>query len=379
MEGVFMTEKKGRKKIRYAVVGLGYISQIAVLPSFQNASKNSELVALVSDDPEKMNELSKDYNVDLMYSYEEYEDCLQSGNIDAVYIALPNHMHEDYTIRAAKAGIHVLCEKPMAVTEEECMNMIRAAEQNDIKLMISYRLHFEQANLKSVEIATSGEIGDPRIFTSVFTQQVQEGNIRLNEIALGGGPTYDLGIYCINAARYLFREEPREVTAFRVSGDDPRFRDSEETLSGVLKFPGARVATFTCGNGAADVSSFQLVGTKGDIRLDPAYEHAAELIQYVTVEGNTRKKKFKKRDQFSPVLLYFSDCILKNKDPEPSGWEGLADVRIIRALHKSAESGESVRLERFERNERPTIEQEIERPAFSKPELVHADQPSEEK
>jgi predicted dehydrogenase len=371
-----MSNHKNKKTIRYAVVGLGYISQIAVLPAFQNA-KNSELVAFVSDDPEKMQELSREYNVELMYSYEEYEDCLQSGSVDAVYIALPNHMHAEYTIRAARAGVHVLCEKPMAVTEEECRKMIQAAEEAQVKLMISYRLHFERANLKAVEIAKSGEIGEPRFFNSSFGMQVKEGNVRLNSISLGGGPLYDLGIYCINAARYLFQTEPVEVSAFRIHGDDPRFRDSEEMVGAVLKFPDDRMANFVCSFGSADVSSYQLVGTKGNLRVDPAFEHASDLVHHLTIEGKTRKQSFKKRDQFAPVLLHFSDRILKNKDPEPSGWEGLADVRIIRALHKSAETGEKVTLEPFERDERPSLEQEIQRPPFSKPELVHAEPPSE--
>lgn len=372
-----MPEKKSRAgKIRYAVVGLGYISQIAVLPAFQNAKKNSEVVAFVSDDPEKMQELSKQYNVELMYSYEDYEDCLRSGNVDAVYIALPNHMHAEYSIAAAKAGVHVLCEKPLAVTEDECTEIIRTAEQNNVKLMVSYRLHFERSNLKAVEIANSGEIGEPRIFQSAFTMQVKEGNIRLNEIALGGGPTYDLGIYCINAARYLFRSEPFEVFAFRGQGEDPRFQRSEETLSGVLKFPQDRLANFTCSFGAADASMYQLIGTKGSIRLDPAFEYAQDLVQHITIEGKSRKQTFKKRDQFAPVLIYFSDCVLKNQNPEPSGWEGLADVRIIRALHRSAESGKAVRLEPFQREDRPTLEQEIQRPAIAKPDLVHAEPPS---
>jgi len=369
--------QRKKKKIRYAVVGLGYISQIAVLPAFENAKRNSELVAFVSDDPEKMQELSRKYNVELMYSYEEYEDCLQSGNIDAVYIALPNHMHAEYTIRSARAGVHVLCEKPMAVTEVECREMIRETEEANVKLMISYRLHFERANLKAVEIARSGEIGEPRFFTSAFSMQVQEGNIRLNSISQGGGPLYDLGIYCINAARYLFRAEPLEVSASRIQGQDPRFGECEETLAGVLRFPDDRLATFTCSFGASDVSAYQLVGTKGNLRVDPAYEHANDLMHYLTVDGKTRKQTFKKRDQFAPVLLYFSDCVLKNRDPEPSGWEGLTDVRIIQALHQSAEKGNRISLEGLPRDERPGMEQEIQRPAFSKPELVHAEPPTE--
>jgi glucose-fructose oxidoreductase len=187
------------KKIRYAVVGLGYIAQNAVLPAFAHA-RNSELTALVSDNPTKLKKLSKKYCVPHTYSYEEYSECLESGEVDAVYIALPNHMHRAYTEAAARAGVHVLCEKPMAVTEEDCQAMIAAAEKNNIKLMIAYRLHFEEANLRAVELVQSGKLGEPRVFDSVFTMQVKPGNVRLQK-EKGGGTLYDIGIYCINAAR----------------------------------------------------------------------------------------------------------------------------------------------------------------------------------
>src|SRR5438046_39922 len=127
------------KKIRYAAVGLGYISQVAVLPAFAHASENSELTALVSGDPEKLKTLSKKYKVPLTYSYDDFETCLANGDIDAVYIALPNNMHCEYSVKAAEYGVHVLCEKPMAVTEDECEQMIQASKDHDVKLMIAYR------------------------------------------------------------------------------------------------------------------------------------------------------------------------------------------------------------------------------------------------
>ena len=168
-----------RAKIRYAVVGLGHIAQVAVLPAFAHARQNSQLTALVSDDPVKHEKLRSKYKVQHTYSYEEYDKCLSSGAIDAVYIALPNNLHCDFTVRAARAGIHVLCEKPMAVTEDDCEKMISAAEKGGVKLMIAYRLHFEKANLEAVEIARSGKLGEPRFFSSVFAMQVKEDNIRL--------------------------------------------------------------------------------------------------------------------------------------------------------------------------------------------------------
>jgi len=166
-----------RRKIKYAVVGLGYISQVAILPAFAHDQGTSELAALVSGDPAKLRALARKYKVPKTYSYERYADCLKDG-IDAVYIALPNAMHRAYAEGAARAGVHVLCEKPMAATEQECEAMIEAAGRTNVKLMIAYRLHFERGNLSVIESIREGKIGDPRIFDSVFSQQVTPGNTR---------------------------------------------------------------------------------------------------------------------------------------------------------------------------------------------------------
>jgi predicted dehydrogenase len=365
-----------RAKIRYAVIGLGHIAQVAVLPAFAHARQNSELTAVVSDDPAKHEKLRTKYKVQHTYSYEEYDDCLSSGAIDAVYIALPNNLHCDFSVRAAQAGIHVLCEKPMAMTEDECEKMISAAEQARVKLMIAYRLHFEKANLEAVEIARSGKLGEPRFFSSVFAMQVKEDNIRLKR-ELGGGTLYDIGVYCINAARSLFQAEPQEVHAFSISGKDPRFTEVDEMTGAVLRFPEDRLASFTCSFGAADVSAYELVGTEGNLRVEPAYEYVGELKHRLTVKGKSRERTFASRDQFAPELIYFSNCIINNVDPEPSGAEGLADVRVIRALYRSAESGSVVQLQPYTKRQRPGMEQEITRPPVDKPELVNVQSASQ--
>ena len=365
-----------KRKIRYAVVGLGHIAQVAVLPAFAHATRNSALTALVSDDPVKHAKLRKKYNVQQTYSYEQYDDCLNSGLIDAVYIALPNHMHCEFTVRAARAGIHVLCEKPMAVTEKECEQMIAAADNARVKLMIAYRLHFEKANLEAVEIVRSGKLGQPRFFSSVFAMQVKEDNIRLKR-DLGGGTLYDIGVYCINASRHLFGAEPSQVFAFSMSGRDPRFRQVDEMTGALIRFPQDRLASFTCSFGSADVSAYEVVGTEGELRVEPAYEYVGELKHRLTVKGKTRERTFSKRDQFAPELIYFSNCIINNVIPEPSGVEGLADVRIIRALYHSAELGRPVELRPFTKGQRPGLEQEITRPPVNKPELVNVQSASE--
>src|SRR3954471_7628084 len=151
-------------KVRYAVVGLGYFAQAAVLPAFAHASDNSELVALVSGDVEKREQLGRKYGVPATYSYEAFDDCLKNPEVDAIYIALPNSMHAEYATRAARAGIHVLCEKPMALNERECGKMIREAARAGIKLMVGYRLHFEKANLEAIRQIQAGAIGQVRVF-----------------------------------------------------------------------------------------------------------------------------------------------------------------------------------------------------------------------
>ena len=369
-------KQRQQKKIRYAVVGLGHIAQVAVLPAFAHA-QNSEIAALVSDDPEKLEKLGRRYKVKHRFTYDQYDDCLQSGDIDAVYISLPNHLHRSYSERAARAGVHVLCEKPMAVTEADCLSMIRVAEENGVKLMVAYRLHFEEANLRVIDLVQSGKVGDARLFNSVFTMQVKEGDIRLSPRELGGGTLYDIGIYCINAVRNIYGAEPMEVIAFSSNNGDPRFGQCEEMTSATLRFPGReRLATFTCSFGAADVGSYRVVGTDGDILMDPAYEYAGELVQRVTVNGKTRERKFPKRDQFAPELVSFSDSILTGANPEPSGWEGLADVRVIQALYRSADTGQPVTLEPFDKKDRPSLRQELSRPPVRKPDLVNTEAPS---
>jgi len=358
-----------KRQIRYAVVGLGHIAQVAVLPAFGNARRNSKLVALVSGDPVKREQLGRKYQVEHAFSYEQYDECLKV--VDAVYLALPNTLHCEYAVRAARAGVHVLVEKPMAPTEEECERMMRAARDAGVKLMVAYRLHFERANLEAGEIARSGRIGEPRLFTSTFCTPVVPGNIRVRR-GTGGGVLYDIGIYCINAARSLFRDEPLEVRAACAGTLD----EVEESVSGVMRFSNERIAAFTASFGPAKVSEYRLAGTKGDLAVEPAYDYARPLKHRLTLDGEMRERRFAKRDQFAPELLYFSDCVLQNGTPEPGGDEGLADVRVIRALYRSAETGQPVALEPFAKRARPSLEQEIRRPPVEKPEVIHAAAPS---
>jgi predicted dehydrogenase len=362
------------KRIRMAVIGQGHFAQAAVLPAIEQLD-DVELAALVSGSPHKLDELGTRYDVRTRCTYDDLDDLLASGAVDAVYIAVPNDVHAEITLIAARHGVHVMCEKPMAPTEVECMQMIRACERAHVQLMVAYRLHFEAANLIAVEMARGGEIGEPRIFSSVFSMQVKDGNVRVQP-RRGSGPIYDIGVYCINAARYLFRAEPIEVSATKLVGRVPRFMAVEEAIAVTMRFPGERVAQFTCSFGAHDRAHYQVIGTEGFLTLDNAYEYAAEMRLRVQGKHGEKERTFIKRDQIAAEIEYFARCIRDGSDPEPSGWEGLADVRIIQAILAAARFGRAVMVEPVTRVRRPDLGQEIQIPAHALPPLVDVEQPT---
>ena len=355
------------KPIRYAVVGLGHIAQVAVLPAFAHARRNSRLVAVVSDDRTKRREIMKRYRLEHAFSYNQFEDCLDE--VDAVYIALPNSMHAEYTVRAAKAGVHVLCEKPLAVTSRECQRMVAACRTAGVKLMTAYRLHFETLNLSAIELARRGRLGQLKFFISSFSMTVRRGDIRTKR-QYGGGTLYDIGVYCINAARNLFRAEPTEVSAVSTNSGVKSLAEIDETTAATLRFGDEQVATFVTSFNASDVAAYRIVGTKGHLHADPAYEYAEGLEYTVTIDGKAQTRRVGKRDQFAPQLLYFADCILNDTQPEPSGEEGLQDVRIVEALYESARRRRPVTIRPFHKRVRPTSRQRISRPGVRKPDLV---------
>ncbi|MGE0469323.1 MAG: Gfo/Idh/MocA family protein [Nitrospira sp.] len=364
------------RRIRYAVIGLGHIAQIAVLPAFRNARRNSDLVTIVSGDKAKRRVIAGQYELRRTYSYDEYDRLLTSGTIDAVYVTLPNHMHRWYVERALRAGIHVLCEKPLGLTATDCRAMVRAASRTETQLMVAYRLHFDEANLRMVELIHSGRLGHIRIFHSLFTQQVRAGDTRL-KADVGGSPLHDIGIYCINAARYLFQAEPTEVFAAASRTGDARFRKVPEMHAVIMRFPEDRLATFVSSFGAADRAEYDVVGTKGTARLESAYEYAQGMRALITVGDRPKTIHYPKRDQFGPQLLYFSDCILHKRSPGPSGLEGTLDVAIIEALQESAARGRSVKIRcRDTPVRRPSLSQLARCPAVSSPRLVRAPSPT---
>jgi predicted dehydrogenase len=370
-----LQKRAQKRKLRYALVGAGNIAQVAVLPSFAHAVENSELVAIVSGDADKRRVLAERYGVELTGSYDELEQVLERAQADAVYIATPNHLHREHTERAAKVGVHVLCEKPMAPTVEDCAAMQEACRAANVRLMIAYRLHFEEASLRAIEIVQGGQIGKAKLFTGLLTQQVRARDIR-TQASLAGGALFDLGVYPINAARHLFRAEPIRVFCTTTRGDE-RFEGTDASAAATLIFDDDRIAQFSVSLEASGISSYRVIGDSGDLIVDPGFAYAEGLRHLLTIRGRTDERRFPKRDQFAAQIVAFSRAVLEKTDIEPSAEEGIADVRIVRALLQSAELGESVELPPFQRSLQPSLRQEINLPPVSKPETFKAPSPSQ--
>lgn len=341
------------KKLRYAVVGTGWISQIAFMPSIAQTG-NAEMTAIVSGNRANAEKLAAFYGIAHIYSYEQYDEMLESGHVDVVYIALPNSRHADFAIRAAKAGIHALVEKPLATTAAECEAMIAAAKASGVKLMTAYRLHTEPGTIAAIEMIRNGDIGEPRIFSSVFSFPVAAGNHRLRA-EHWGGPLQDIGVYCVNAMRHLFGSEPTEViAAIAHAPGDARFTEVEEMVSATLRFPGDRIAHFIASFGGDDLDQYRVVGTKGQIEVSPGYRFDRAITIRLTRGGETVEKAFPRYDQFSGQAAYFADCVLNGVDPEPDGGDGMADVVIMRAIEEAAKTGRAQKITLPERPSHPS-------------------------
>jgi predicted dehydrogenase len=321
--------------INYAVVGAGWISQQAFLPGV-GQSGNSRVAAIVTGDRAKAARLADFYSVGVVVSYDEYEALLRRPEIDAVYIALPNDMHADYAIAAARAGKHILVEKPLAKSEDEALAMIAAARAANVFLMAAYRLHNEPGTIAVLEHIRANAIGRPLFFQSVFSFQSAPGNHRLKASAWGG-PLQDVGVYCVNAARHIFAEEPIEAMAMaHRPGEDPRFGDVDASVAAMLRFPSGGLAQFIASFGAAAVDNYRVVGTLGDLELDPGFRFETATRLRLRREGTIVETQFPQIDHFGAEVAYFSDCIASGTPPEADGQEGLADMRALIAIEKAS-------------------------------------------
>ena len=336
------------RRIGYCIVGLGRISMGEFMPGVRR-SRSSKLVALVSGHRDKAERMADQYQTPRrnIYDYEHYDAIAENPEIEAVYIALPNRMHAEYTIRAAQAGKHVLCEKPMATSAADCELMIDACRKANRKLMIAYRCQYEPTNLRAVKLVRDGQIGRLQVIESAFGFNIAPGEWRLNKKMAGGGPMVDVGIYGLQACRYLSGEEPTEVRAnWSVIDRDGRFNEVEENLVWTMQFPSGVLASCSTSYGSDAGNYYRGVGPKGWVQVEPAFSyeglrfkasiHGSALIDEPTDDPSPR--------QFTREADHFAECILEDKQPKTPGQEGLRDQKIIEAIYRSCARGHPVKL-----------------------------------
>jgi predicted dehydrogenase len=334
------------KKIGWAIVGLGRLSMNQILPAFAKCEK-SKVVAFVSGSPDKAARLAAQYRVESknIYNYQNYDAIQSNPEIDAVYVVLPNSMHAEYTIRAAKAGKHVLTEKPMANTPQECEQMIAACREAKRKLMVAYRCRYEPYNQTLIKLAREGELGTIKVVVSDHGFNIGDPTQwRLKREFAGGGSLMDIGVYALQAARYSTGEEPTEISAMSyTTPNDPRFREVEETINFQLRFPSGALAQCTSSYGYAGQNRIRVIGSKGWAELEPATSYTGLRLRIR--RGNVLEERdLGQRDHFMAEMDHFSECIINDKEPLTPGEEGWRDLKIMMAIYEAAKSGRNVRL-----------------------------------
>jgi predicted dehydrogenase len=337
--------QSGDRKIGYCMIGLGRISMGHFMPGTLD-SKNSRVTGIVSGHRDKALAQAAKYGVpeSSIYSYENMDQIKNNPAIDAVYVALPNSMHAEYTIRSARAGKHVLCEKPMATSIADSLAMIKACKEANKKLMIAYRCHYEPTNLRAMQLIRDGKLGKIQAIESANGFRENAGEWRLDRKLAGGGPLMDMGVYSLNACRYLTGEEPTDIKAFSsVIDHDGRFDTVEENVSWTMKFPSGALASCNTTYGASMNGFYRVHGSLGFLYAEPAfpYEGLHLTARFVDAAGGKptildEPNPNKDPSQFTAQADYFSKCILEDKTPKTAGEEGLLDMRYMSKIYESA-------------------------------------------
>jgi predicted dehydrogenase len=334
------------RKLGWALVGLGNLSQGQLLPGLTK-TKFARLVGLVSGHPDKAKRLADKYQVDAkhIYSYENYDEIVKDNDIDVIYIVLPNGMHAEYTIRAARAGKHVFCEKPMEVNAELCQKMIDACKEAKRMLGIGYRMQYEPHLNEMRRMIKAGELGKVKSVESAFGFNIPPMAWRLDKKLAGGGPLMDVGIYCLNSTRYALGEEPSEVSAtIPDANGDGRFKEVEPEMDFSLTFPSGVVAKCQTSYRQFNGNKLRIVCEGGVLHLEPAFGYGGVTLGIQRGQDRPTRFNAPAADQFATEMDDFSRCILENKPTRTPGEEGLRDVVIMQALYKSAADKKPVKL-----------------------------------
>lgn len=336
----------------FAVVGLGRLTLGEILPAM-GKSKYCKPVALVSGDREKARKIATQYGIpdSGLYDYTTFDQIAQNPAVQVIYIVLPNSMHAEFTLRGAKAGKHILCEKPMATSSRDCERMIAACNTANVKLMIAYRSQYEPYDRDLIKMIRSGKLGKLKQFISSNSQNQGDPNQWRQKRALaGGGCMPDVGVYCLNAARFLSDEEPNEVQAsIYQPKDDPRFTEVEASCQVIARFPSGFTATFNSAYEAHKSQFLRMEGTEAWAELSPAFAYHGIKMRYSYYNQDLKQEivhepQLEEKDQFAAEMDHFALCVQQNLKPHTPGEEGLQDQRITDAIYESARTGKAVKL-----------------------------------
>jgi len=332
-----------KKKLGFALCGLGSLSTNQIAPALQKTA-NCRLAGIITGTPAKAVQWKAQYNIPdkSIYNYETMHRIADNPDIDVVYVVTPNALHLDNALVAAKAGKHVFCEKPMEISAERCQQMIDAVRAANRLLGIGYRCRFEPNHLECVRIAREKELGAVKVIDAHFGFNIQPGVWRLNRALAGGGPLMDVGIYALQATRYLTGEEPAWVSAVTTKGEPARFSEVEESVLWQARFPGGAVSHCSSSYNAVGVGYFRVLAEQGWFGLDPAFNYGG--IHGTRSDG--KAIALPQTDHFAVEMDDFARCIMDKTPTRVPGEEGLRDVKIMMAIYESARIGKPVELSR---------------------------------
>ena len=329
--------RNNKDKIGVALVGLGYYSTDLLAPALELA-EHCYLAGIVSGSPEKAQKWKAKHNIPdkNIYNYENFDNIADNDDIDVVYIVLPPFMHKEYTVRAAAAGKHVWCEKPMAMTAEECEVMIKACKDNNRKLAIGYRMQHEPNTQDVIRFGREKTYGDVQMisaaagFSNGWAKWTDHWKLEKNK---GGGSLYDMGVYCLNAARYVTGQEPIAVFAQEINNDPVKYQKSDMTTNFILEFPGNVIANCTSSIGM-NVNYLNVSASKGFYNLSPFQSYSG--IKGITSDGVLNKvipnQQTKQMDDNALAIMNDTDMLVP-------GEEGMKDIIVVEAIHRSVREG----------------------------------------
>ena len=335
------------RKINFALAGLGMLSTNQIAPALQ-LTKHCRLAGIITGTPAKAEQWKAKYGIPEknIYNYDTMRRLADNPDIDVVYVVTPNGLHPEHVIKAAQAGKHVLCEKPMANSAKDCEAMIAACKKAGVKLAIGYRCQFEPHHQECIRLAREKIFGDLKLIEASFGFRVGDPakfphiKWRLEKKLAGGGALMDVGIYALQATRYLAGEEPVYVSATETKTDPVKFREVDETICWTLKFPSGVIANCSTTYNFNGMNRSTAYAEKGWFGLDPAYGYTGQK----GLRSDKQEITFDQVNHFAAEMDDFARCILDNRPSRVSGEEGLRDLKVIEAIYKSIATGKVVKL-----------------------------------